>query len=135
MFHPEIQLLIKKSSKIDFAYEYASVKPLSYNPLGKTTRVTLLGDAAHAMTTHAGLGANTAFMDSIDLANAFKGDMDWRKELSDYEEKMMKRGFAAVKRSYGSTMMVHSSGYKSWLCHGLFYTMGRVIAAKKFLGL
>jgi 2-polyprenyl-6-methoxyphenol hydroxylase-like FAD-dependent oxidoreductase len=113
--------LIKRIPKIEFAYEYASVKPLSYNPLEATTRVTLLGDAVNAMTSHVGLDVNTAFMDSIDLANALKRDMDWRKELSDYEEKMMKRGFAAVKGSYGSTMLLHASGYKSWLCHGIFY--------------
>eukprot|EP01116_Phalansterium_solitarium_P017041 TRINITY_DN4106_c0_g1_i1.p1 TRINITY_DN4106_c0_g1~~TRINITY_DN4106_c0_g1_i1.p1 ORF type:complete len:374 (+),score=73.01 TRINITY_DN4106_c0_g1_i1:58-1122(+) len=35
-------------------------------------RVTLLGDAAHAMTTHRGLGANTAFQDAIDLAEALQ---------------------------------------------------------------
>lgn len=36
--------------------EVHSIKPVSGNPMGKTTRVTLLGDAAHSMTTHAGLG-------------------------------------------------------------------------------
>ena len=66
-------------------------------PLGETTRVTLLGDAIHAMTPHAGLGANTAFKDAIDLRKAL-GAEDWRAALKEYEETLVKRGNNGIKR-------------------------------------
>lgn len=45
----------------------------------------------HAMTTHAGLGANTAFQDAADLAVALKAQ-DWRSGLTKYENAAVKRG-------------------------------------------
>ncbi len=53
--------------------------------------MTLLGDAAHAMTTHRGLGANTAFQDAVDLAKALKSD-NWHSTLTNYESVMINRG-------------------------------------------
>lgn len=70
-------LNIIRETKVENLFEDGYVRPvqvLKYNPMGNSTRVTLLGDSAHAMTTHAGLGANTAFLDARDLANALKSE-------------------------------------------------------------
>jgi 2-polyprenyl-6-methoxyphenol hydroxylase-like FAD-dependent oxidoreductase len=76
--------------------------------------VTLLGDAAHAMTSHAGLGANTAFMDAIELAkylsNSEIGIMSnrWNEGYSQYEKEMFSRGYQAVSASLENTRKIHS---------------------------
>jgi len=87
-------------------------------PLGKTTRVTLLGDSAHAMTSHAGLGGNMAFLDAIDLAAALSTPK-WHAALHKYEETMIKRGYEAVAASLANTNRMTSpavlgSNFRNW---------------------
>jgi salicylate hydroxylase len=132
MFHPEIQLLVERSPKILLNYEYKSIVPLKHNPLKQTTRVTLLGDAAHATTSHRGLGANTAFKDAIDLANAIQKDGDWKVNVGGYEEVMMKRGCDAIKQSTMSTDMMHSTNFgKRTMKYVVFYLMGAFISLSR----
>jgi 2-polyprenyl-6-methoxyphenol hydroxylase-like FAD-dependent oxidoreductase len=76
--------------------------------------VTLLGDAAHAMTSHAGLGANTAFMDAVELAK-YLSDSEigittnrWNEGYSQYEKEMFIRGYHAVYASLENTRKIHS---------------------------
>ncbi|CAF1686198.1 unnamed protein product [Rotaria magnacalcarata] len=64
-----------------------SFTPLKMDPFQNNTRLTLLGDAAHLMTPNRGMAANTAF--------------------ADYEEKMCKRGFEAIRDSLASTRTTH----------------------------
>lgn len=70
-------------------------------------RVTVLGDAVHAMTPAGGNGANTAVRDSALLgrlvAEAWKrGDGDnWTGVTKSYEDEMRVYASAAVKDSYG----------------------------------
>jgi 2-polyprenyl-6-methoxyphenol hydroxylase-like FAD-dependent oxidoreductase len=77
-------------------------------------RVTLLGDAAHAMTSHAGLGANTAFKDAVDLADIIQHpkiglySSDWAKGHSNYEKEMFDRGYKAISLSLTNTHRIHS---------------------------
>jgi 2-polyprenyl-6-methoxyphenol hydroxylase-like FAD-dependent oxidoreductase len=128
MFHPEVQKLFELSGDIEVTDLY-SMKTTSHNPLKPTSRVTLLGDAAHKMTTHRGLGANTAFMDAIDLANAIKdGQGDWTGRLSQYESQMIKRGFKAISDSKASTDMIHSTGFKAKFGRWMFWTIGNVVS-------
>lgn len=47
------------------------------------------------MTTHRGLGANTAFQDAVDLAKALKSP-DWRKATAEYERVVVKRGIVII---------------------------------------
>lgn len=70
-------------------------------------RVTVIGDAVHAMTPAGGNGANTAVRDSELLGRLIgeawaqgKGD-SWEGVTAAYEKEMREYGSAAVKESYG----------------------------------
>jgi len=123
----EIVRLIERSSPSTYIgpFRMHSAPCLKSNPFPNNSRVTLLGDAAHPMTTHAGKGANTAFADAFDLANLLLNPS--LSSLSEYEQKMFKRGFAAVKMSLSSTNMIHSTGWQALLRDCIFsiirYTM------------
>ena len=134
MFHPEVQAMIEQSPEITATREMHCIKPVNYNPLTPTSRVTLLGDAAHAMTTHRGLGANTTFVDAIELAEALTPttDCDWKDRVSKYEEVMIKRGFKAVTESKTSTQMIHATGFKSYLTKIIFKLIGTFLSFRKW---
>jgi 2-polyprenyl-6-methoxyphenol hydroxylase-like FAD-dependent oxidoreductase len=72
-------------------------------PPWPTGRATLLGDAIHAMTPAAGLGANTALRDAAlltdQLAAVNRGAAQLRPALAEYEARMREYGFAAVANS------------------------------------
>jgi 2-polyprenyl-6-methoxyphenol hydroxylase-like FAD-dependent oxidoreductase len=77
-------------------------------------RVTLLGDAAHVMTSHAGLGANTAFKDAVDLADIIKdkrmglhSQENWKQGHALYEKDMFTRGYKAITASITNTKRIH----------------------------
>jgi 2-polyprenyl-6-methoxyphenol hydroxylase-like FAD-dependent oxidoreductase len=123
----EIVRLIERTSPSTYftPYRLHSALCLKQNPFPNNPRVTLLGDAAHPMTTHAGKGANTAFADAFDLTNSILNPSP--SSLSEYEQKMFKRGFSAVRMSLSSTNMIHATGWSALLRDGIFsiirYTM------------
>jgi 2-polyprenyl-6-methoxyphenol hydroxylase-like FAD-dependent oxidoreductase len=68
-----------------------------------TTRVTLLGDAIHAMIPAAGAGACVALREASDLATTLvHANGDVVGALRDYEAAMVERGFAAVREGAGN---------------------------------
>ncbi|HEY3682662.1 MAG TPA: NAD(P)/FAD-dependent oxidoreductase [Streptosporangiaceae bacterium] len=77
-------------------------------PPWRPGRVTLLGDAIHAMTPAGGTGANTALRDAALLGglldDAVRGGGGVVGAVAAYEERMRAYGFAAVARSraYGA---------------------------------
>ncbi|TPX66191.1 hypothetical protein SpCBS45565_g04679 [Spizellomyces sp. 'palustris'] len=125
---PDIAQLISCTTPSDVIFTprgLLSTVPPKGNPLLETgpLSVTLLGDAAHAMTTHRGMGANTAFQDASDLAAALQAEGDIKEAIKQYNEKMMKRGITAVKASKQSTDMIHAqgtfSGVRNWMLWGI----------------
>jgi 2-polyprenyl-6-methoxyphenol hydroxylase-like FAD-dependent oxidoreductase len=67
------------------------------------SRVTLLGDAIHAMSPARGSGANTALRDAAllagELAAATRGEKSPVQAIASYERQMTSYGFAAVRAS------------------------------------
>ncbi|RBQ20677.1 hypothetical protein DP939_06220 [Spongiactinospora rosea] len=68
-------------------------------PPWETTRVTLLGDAAHAMSPAAGAGAGHALRDAAALTAALTRGGPLIPVLRSYEQEMIASGFAAVRAS------------------------------------
>ncbi|NUP49228.1 MAG: FAD-dependent monooxygenase [Catenulispora sp.] len=72
-------------------------------PSWPSTRVTLLGDAVHAMSPARGSGANTALRDAAlltsELRAAAQGGKALTQAIADYERQMVDYGFEAVRAS------------------------------------
>jgi 2-polyprenyl-6-methoxyphenol hydroxylase-like FAD-dependent oxidoreductase len=131
----EIVRLIERCSPSDLIspYRLYSASCLKQNPFPNHPRITLLGDAAHPMTTHAGKGANTAFADAFDLANLLLNPSS--STLSEYEQKMFKRGYAAVKMSLTSTQMIHATGWRGLLRDGILSIIGYTMTLINFVSM
>ena len=69
----------------------------------RTQRVTLLGDAIHAMTPYRGIGANVALKDAVRLCRALtmanRAERPVIDAIRDYETDMTHYGFRAVQTS------------------------------------
>jgi 2-polyprenyl-6-methoxyphenol hydroxylase-like FAD-dependent oxidoreductase len=68
-----------------------------------TGRVTLIGDAIHAMTPYRGIGANMALEDAVRLKRALvagaRGERDLLAAIAAYEREMRDYGFRAARNS------------------------------------
>jgi len=131
----EIVRLIERCSPSDLIspYRLYSASCLKQNPFPNHPRITLLGDAAHPMTTHAGKGANTAFADAFDLANLLLNPSS--STLFEYEQKIFKRGYAAVKMSLTSTQMIHATGWRGLLRDGILSIIGYTMTLINFISM
>lgn len=74
-------------------------------PMVPSGRVTLLGDAAHAMPTERGLGGNNVLEDArllSTLVTDSQEPIDWRGLIERYEREMFTRAKIAVRESEGA---------------------------------
>jgi 2-polyprenyl-6-methoxyphenol hydroxylase-like FAD-dependent oxidoreductase len=97
-WHPDVRALLEPNTVDDpfLVRVRSSVRVPPWPP----SRVTLLGDAIHAMSPARGSGANTALMDAGYLTAALPGTGDGVvAAIGAYEERMRDYGFAAVEAS------------------------------------
>ena len=91
---------------------------LSQEHAKSSPRVVLLGDSAHATTTHRGLGANTAFRDAHDLVDSIleflKNKISLFDSLDKYNKKMIPRAIQVINESKQTTFSIHSKGWKTF---------------------
>lgn len=87
-------------------------RPIDWSNSKFAGKVTLAGDAAHAMPAHRGQGLNNALEDAAklvdELAAASRGDKTPAEALQAYEEEMRPRVLAEIPISIAQAQMVHS---------------------------
>ena len=133
-----------------------SLFSLSHNSLSLLSLLSLTGDAAHPMTTHRGLGANTAFEDAHDLVLHLEKALTYTttqspssssssssssfpylspsalaQALTSYHENLFRRGVRAVEASLSSTNMMHMSERGSRVRNAVLWTVGSAILWKR----
>src|SRR3989338_5743266 len=118
--HPDIFALVSATPASQFippaSQSYIDPATLSFASLSAAfrahPRVTLLGDAMHAMTTHRGLGANTAFLDAVDLTEALVSVHTLTSSLSHaidrYHRLASSRGAKNISESLHSSRTLHT---------------------------
>ena len=100
-WHPNIRALVDRCEPD----ETCTVRIRHAGPISGwgTGPVTLLGDAVHAMPPSRGSGANLALRDAARLCRRLlavhRGEQPLRTALDDYEEVMLREGFAEVAAS------------------------------------
>jgi len=100
-WHPSLVRLLEHATVPEtFLVTVRTAVPVAPWP---PSRVTLLGDAIHAMSPAGGSGANTALRDAAlladELAAAARGEKALLQAVGDYERRMTDYGFAAVRAS------------------------------------
>jgi 2-polyprenyl-6-methoxyphenol hydroxylase-like FAD-dependent oxidoreductase len=95
--------ILQSQAEIDetFLVHIRSSEP---TPAWQPSRVTVLGDAIHAMSPARGSGANTALQDAGNLCGALTGaaaqdGAGLLKAIGEYEAQMREYGYAAVEAS------------------------------------
>jgi 2-polyprenyl-6-methoxyphenol hydroxylase-like FAD-dependent oxidoreductase len=100
-WHPDLVRLVELAA----AGETSLISVRTAVPVAAwpASRVTLLGDAIHAMSPARGSGAGTALRDAAllagELAAAARGEKALVHAIGDYERQMIDYGFAAVRAS------------------------------------
>src|SRR5207248_1686905 len=112
-WHPDLRALLAKAA-VDETF-FIRVRSSQRVPAWAPSRVTLLGDAIHAMSPARGSGANTALLDAANLCTALTDSSDVIAAIGGYEEKMRDYGFAAVEASRQAETETARRGTPLWL--------------------
>jgi len=112
-WHPDLRALLAGAA-VDETF-YIRVRSSERVAAWTPGRVTLLGDAIHAMSPARGSGANTALLDAANLCAAITGGGDVVTAIGAYEERMRTYGFAAVEASRQAEMQTARRGNPLWL--------------------
>ena len=112
-WHPDLRALLAKAA-VDETF-LIRVRSAERVPAWPPSRVTLLGDAIHAMSPARGSGANTALLDASRLCTALTGDAEVVAAIGEYEEDMRDYGFAAVEASRAAETQTALRANPLWL--------------------
>ncbi len=116
-WHPDLRALVNRADVAEtFFIRVRSSLPV---PAWEPSRVTVLGDAIHAMSPARGSGANTALRDAAVLCRALTdpaGDpAGLVAAIGGYERRMRDYGFAAVAASRAAEAATAGRGRGLWL--------------------
>lgn len=131
-----------------YSIDPSSIIPGLEKQANRPQRVLVIGDAAHASTTHRGLGANIALRDASDLAEAVLccarakaglelGKTDTKVDGKDFvcatlrrcEDTILQRGAQKAAASVQSTQLIHADGFFAhWLRPGMVKLFGYLMA-------
>jgi 2-polyprenyl-6-methoxyphenol hydroxylase-like FAD-dependent oxidoreductase len=114
-WHPDLPAVVEHADvEATFLTALHAAEPVAAWP---TTRVTLLGDAIHAMTPLGGEGANTALRDAEvltqQLLSAGAAGEPLLSAVGAYESAMLDYGFAAVARSLSTPLFRERFGLRN----------------------
>ena len=132
-YHNELNIVLNSTeiSSLAASRELYSIVPIKKeNPLAPSSRVTLLGDSAHSMTTHRGRGANTTFEDCLDLCDFIdfaSHNRNWLPALHKYEKILFKRGFKNVIESKQSSNMITMTGFMAIIRNFIIRFIGLIV--------
>ncbi len=100
-WHPALKAMFEHGERAALAM--LPIRSVALRSAWTPTAVTVLGDAAHAMSPAGGLGANTALEDAARLAarlgEAMAGDLSSLGAIAAYEQDMRERAAAAIALS------------------------------------
>lgn len=110
-WHPDFKRLIRESDPSSLSvFPLKAMQPFKN---WKPSNVTILGDAAHNMPPVYGMGANMALHDAQillhQLTRIANRETDLAPALYEFQEKMLKHGFKALKASVGLTRQASGS--------------------------
>jgi 2-polyprenyl-6-methoxyphenol hydroxylase-like FAD-dependent oxidoreductase len=102
----------------------------------QTQRITLLGDAIHAMTPYRGIGANVALKDAVRLCRALtmadRAERPVIDAIRDYETGMIDYGFRAVQTSlHAMKQAVREDRVQLMLSRAVLRVINRVPSLKR----
>jgi salicylate hydroxylase len=103
-----------------------------------TRRITLLGDAIHAMTPYRGIGANVALKDAVRLSRvlvaANRGERPLIEEIRGYEDEMREYGFRAVRTSLRAMeQAIPQNRARLSVSRAIFRTIDRLPPLKRWM--
>jgi 2-polyprenyl-6-methoxyphenol hydroxylase-like FAD-dependent oxidoreductase len=115
---PIPQILTATKSSLVSGYPAYDRELLNAELLGKSDKVTLIGDAGHPMSPFKGQGANQALLDALSLARGIsigcRPRSQWRTTgvresvLTEFETEMLTRSASKVKGSAEAAQFLHS---------------------------
>jgi 2-polyprenyl-6-methoxyphenol hydroxylase-like FAD-dependent oxidoreductase len=101
-WHPKIRAIFENQNDAEAAFlkMYTSA-PEGVPEWKNDARVTIMGDAVHAMTPAGGVGANTALKDAALLGRLIAKAQGWKEGITgEYEREMREYASENVKMSY-----------------------------------